>query len=292
MPRAEEENYKWQIPIEWLKNFYQQNIVPVLRNRSHRNNFIRLNRSLFFDKYTLRPFDKVNNITFTNDDGKIIPITSKNLSVILNLRCPISKQDYIFLKNRRKSAVDAISFKLRTKTRLIVNHGGESVLESNIALHPLYGFPIIYGSAIKGVTRHYCKEYKNNIDRNTIREIFGSESEGEEEQAGFVVFADAWPENYDDLNALEIDILTPHYKDYYEDKKFPRDNIQPQPHQFLAVKKGVIFEFIIYPSSKPKFEQTEKTKLLNLAKDYIIEALCTIGIGAKTTSSYGYFEKV
>ncbi|MEO0091869.1 MAG: type III-B CRISPR module RAMP protein Cmr6 [candidate division WOR-3 bacterium] len=272
MPRDRNDDHNWKIPVSWLKDTSEEVLFPAF------------NRSLLFDKYTLWAFDG-RNINLGEKKRKY-----HNLQNMLSIKCPLSKSDYCFLKNRRKSVSDAVIFKLRTKTRLLVNHGGESVLESNIALHPFYGFPIIYGSAIKGVTRHYCED--NN--KPDILKIFGSkpETETEEAQAGCIVFVDAWPDDYNDLNAFEMDVLTPHYKDYYESngKKYPKDNIQPLPHQFLAVKKGITFEFLIYPS--PILKNNEKDRILNLTKDYIIQALCTIGIGAKTGSSYGYFKQV
>lgn len=39
--------------------------------------------------------------------------------------------------------------------RLIVGLGAESVLETGITLNKVYGVPVIPGSALKGLTRHY-----------------------------------------------------------------------------------------------------------------------------------------
>jgi CRISPR-associated protein Cmr6 len=40
--------------------------------------------------------------------------------------------------------------------RLVVGFGAEHVLETNLCLHRIYGFPIIPGSAVKGVTRAWA----------------------------------------------------------------------------------------------------------------------------------------
>src|SRR5207302_8806011 len=40
-----------------------------------------------------------------------------------------------------------------TDYRLVVGFGAKHVLETSICLHRIYGFPIIPGSAVKGVTR-------------------------------------------------------------------------------------------------------------------------------------------
>jgi len=39
--------------------------------------------------------------------------------------------------------------------RMVVGLGGESVYETSMTLHHIYGFPYIPGSAIKGITRHF-----------------------------------------------------------------------------------------------------------------------------------------
>jgi len=47
------------------------------------------------------------------------------------------------------------TFKLKTKSRLVVGLGDESVYETSIRLHRNYGVPYIPGSALKGVAKHY-----------------------------------------------------------------------------------------------------------------------------------------
>lgn len=44
-------------------------------------------------------------------------------------------------------------FSLRTQWRMVVGLGGPSVLETAMTLHHIYGFPIIPGSALKGLAR-------------------------------------------------------------------------------------------------------------------------------------------
>jgi hypothetical protein len=45
---------------------------------------------------------------------------------------------------------------MRTESRLVVGLGADSVLETAITLHRIYGFPIIPGSALKGLTRAWA----------------------------------------------------------------------------------------------------------------------------------------
>ncbi|HYT43193.1 MAG TPA: type III-B CRISPR module RAMP protein Cmr6, partial [Methylomirabilota bacterium] len=102
-------------------------------------------------------------------------------------------------------AMGALPFDLALDWRMIVGLGGETVLETDITLHPLYGIPFIPGSALKGLTRSYvAKEYheyhvpaakpeeqrkaskKTDDDHPEIKLIFGSQ-----DNAGTVIFFDA-----------------------------------------------------------------------------------------------------
>jgi len=188
-------------------------------------------------------------------------------------------------------------FTLQTKTRLIVGFsGGNSVLEVGLSLHPLYGFPIIPGSALKGVARHYCKE--NGINKNLITDIFGTEDDEDKEKEkkeGNVIFMDAWPEKWPEEKKSEdgiltLDIMTPHYQNYYQNKKHrkpPSDDENPVPIPFITVNRGIEFRFCILPTLR-----CDDESLVEKAKKYLILALKEYGIGAKTGSSYGYFEEV
>ena len=182
---------------------------------------------------------------------------------------------------------------LTTKTRLIVGlSGAASIFETGITLHPYYGFPVIPGSALKGITRHFCEECKKSeIDKATVLRIFGGKDQEGRNLEGDVVFYDAWPEEWparsgNKLPLLELDIINPHYKEYYAEKNqsLPADNQDPNPIKFLTVKKGIKFRFAVRRSAKSRDDT-----LSILALRLVNEALTTVGIGAKTGSSYGYF---
>src|SRR6266849_2775886 len=112
--------------------------------------------------------------------------------------------------------------------RMIVGLGGETVLETDITLHHLYGIPFIPGSALKGLTRAYVaaehREFfvpsdkpedqrepslKDETDHYTIQRIFGTQK-----AAGTVLFFDAMPQNGN--SSFVVDIMNPHYPDYYK----------------------------------------------------------------------------
>ncbi|MEW6088971.1 MAG: type III-B CRISPR module RAMP protein Cmr6 [bacterium] len=239
----------------------------------------KVNASLILDK-----FITWESIDFNKKRSELLDKKSnfKKIKPIIN-----KTDDYEQFKGRKNLLPGLIKFILVAETCLIVNHGGESVLDNSIAIHPYYGFPVIPASAIKGVTRHFCgKEFKH-LSEDEILKIFGNNPGHKNANEGSVVFLDAWPVKSD--NPYELDIFTPHYQEYYNGNDHPKDNQSPIPIPFLSVKKDIEFEFAIAPSSNCK--ELEVNEFLNEVKELIIQALTTFGIGAKTGSNYGYFER-
>ncbi|AKB40297.1 MULTISPECIES: type III-B CRISPR module RAMP protein Cmr6 [Methanosarcina] len=273
----------------------------VLENSQWRKNIkhvreistsIDVNPALIFDKYFLWGATGDGFPTLNNEDNPRDKETCrfKHIKKITKYKIPLSTAQYNLLKNRKNSLPKTLPFSLSTNTRVIVNHGGESILENSISIHPYYGFPVIPGSAIKGVTRHYCEEFED-LDKDIVNMIFGNSPDEKNSQKGSIIFLDAWPKNLDRkymYDFFEMDVFTPHYQDYYQKKKLPSDDQNPVPVYFLAVKKGVEFEFAIAPAlghSKGNLEED-----LKLVKELVINSLKTFGVGAKTDSSYGYFK--
>ncbi|RKU12138.1 type III-B CRISPR module RAMP protein Cmr6 [Candidatus Poribacteria bacterium] len=178
--------------------------------------------------------------------------------------------------------------------RLVVGLGSEHVQETSMTLHHIYGIPYIPGSAVKGVLRHWwlqvLKEDKNFLQQNPgfikskdeidesialkdpiFLSIFGSQ-----EQRGEVRFLDAYST---EAVHFAIDIMNPHYPDYYSGSKPPTDHQSPRPINFLTVEKtNFRFAFL-----------AEDQKLLCKIKDRFEDALDMKGVGAKTAVGYGYF---
>lgn len=68
----------------------------------------------------------------------------------------IDEQALKAFRRRWEAVVEAQGgkcFSLETQWRMVVGLGGPSVLETAMTLHHLYGFPVIPGSALKGLTR-------------------------------------------------------------------------------------------------------------------------------------------
>jgi CRISPR type III-B/RAMP module RAMP protein Cmr6 len=258
------------------------------------------------DEYSLTPeFRKRGTKKTTHDYGKELLMAIARLSKALP-----RGYDSLFLRHYASPGGKALCHTdLTTRTRLLIGHSGSaSVLEVGVTLHPYYGVPVIPGSAVKGVTRHFCEETKPD-KKNEWEEIFGSESASKPTHEGAVVFYDAWPVSWDrGKGILELDNITTHYPGYYRKYQkqkpsetdtvnppqragaeeqapgYPADNQNPIPVFFLAVRRGVTFRFAVRPSAS-----TDKPELAQCALRLIKDALSTFGIGAKTGSSYGYF---
>lgn len=185
-------------------------------------------------------------------------------------------------------ATGASFFKGVTDWRMVVGLGGETVLETDLTLHHLYGIPFIPGSALKGLTRSYVtteiegyRSSKIEDDNEIIKRIFGSQ-----ERAGTVIFFDALPVNGE--TNIELDIMNPHYPDYYGKGQAPTNDQNPRPINFLTVA-NTTFMFALAPRRPEKQQDKEDVEQ---AKKWLQDALKTNGVGGKTSAGYGYFKDV
>ncbi len=171
-------------------------------------------------------------------------------------------------------------FTLRAASRVIVGLGAESVLETSIRLHRIYGFPIIPGSALKGLARAYAKLIEGRGESDPVlADIFGQGPP--KSQAGKVLFLDAVPADPANLT-LELDVMNPHYAPYYQGTKPPADYHNPVPVFFLTI--GPESEFLFALTSREE-------NLVAQAKGWLENALQKMGIGAKTSAGYGLWKK-
>lgn len=185
-------------------------------------------------------------------------------------------------------ALQATHFRAALDWRMIVGLGGETVLETDLTLHHLYGIPYIPGSALKGLTRAYVAgeeqpSKKEEEDSAEILRIFGSQK-----QAGTILFFDAWP--LDGHFSLAVDIMNSHYPKYYSDGKLPTNTQNPNPVTFLTVEKAH-FVFAVAPRSASKEQEREKHKDdVKKVRTWLQKALQDYGVGGKTSAGYGHFQ--
>ena len=185
--------------------------------------------------------------------------------------------------------------------RLIVGLGSESVYETSMTLHHIYGIPYIPGQAVKGVVRNYVINEafgENNsqldlkgaearaLEKDAFKKIFGSQK-----NAGHVIFFDAFPVSPPNIRP---DVMTVHYPDYYGGPKPPADYQNPKPIPFLTVE-NTSFEFILCVKRKHQNETVQlgdnKGNLLDVTADWMKNAMTRHGVGAKTAVGYGYFNQ-
>lgn len=186
--------------------------------------------------------------------------------------------------------------------RLAIGLGTESVYETSINLHPVYGFPFIPGQAVKGIVRSWLiQEYFQNNEKLAFNNgvfcsLFGAPKESETgESQGSLVFFDAYPISEP---KLKVDVMNPHYGPYYSDKsdkptKPPADYYNPVPIFFLTVEETA-FQFIV--AIREQDNETGRigsvgASYFDLGKQFLKEALTQKGIGAKTAVGYGYFKE-
>lgn len=214
------------------------------------------------------------------------------------------------------------SFSLATPAgaRLIVGLGNESPLETGLTLHHTYGVPIIPGSALKGLTAHFCDQVLGQADP-TLRQNYKTVQQdaqgrevveygahqllfGDTDSSGFIVFHDAWIDPASlaqEGEGLLLDVMTPHHGDYYGDKRYdckgqplqdqlipPTDFDDPIPVQFLSVRGTFHFALSWNDGAPlPLEEAKQRADWLAFAKSVLVTALDDWGVGGKTSSGYG-----
>lgn len=180
-------------------------------------------------------------------------------------------------------------FELKTQTRLILGLGGTNVLETGMTLHPLYGFPYLPASGLKGLARAYA-EITETLSTDQTLEIFGSEDKEPRNvihnRQGKVVFLDGLPKNFP---KLDLDVMNPHYGAYYQGEKDsrhnlvpPADYLNPVPIFFITVAAGETFSFAVL---------SREIKYAEKAEELLIKGLTELGAGGKTNVGYGYFQE-
>ncbi|RLC22325.1 MAG: type III-B CRISPR module RAMP protein Cmr6 [Deltaproteobacteria bacterium] len=233
------------------------------------------------------------------------------------------------LENQREALEATGIWKMKTfdatlGTRMAMGLGIPSQAENGLCLDHTHGIPLIPGSALKGVAQDYAlmeqDALKDSHKRRQVKQddhsfiaVFGAQTpEGNEpasgdfvSRSGHTVFFDAVPvSNGKKVYPFDMDIINPHYGDYYanEGDKPPADYIRPNPILFLTVKPGTVFRFALAARDVCFALNNEKTgepgpeirisaaELLGKAESFLKGALYNLGVGGKTRVGYGIFE--
>lgn len=266
------------------------------------------NFSLWFNK--LIPLNKDCKACGSNDNDKNTADFYKQKydklknNKFLKKRLNKKHDDQVcFCQSCKNGGYDLIEIRAELTSPLITGIGQIHPSEVGMVFDHTMGIPYIPASSIKGIVRlgHILNLIKDGgsfiendmldeADRETkIPDIFGgdlTEIVGDikvnKKLKGKVLFLDAYSENVPELH---IDIMNPHYGDYYSDdneKTPPADYLDPNPIKFLTVKRGTVFVFRSMVSGDHE--------LKILVNNAFNQALIEEGVGAKTAVGYGRFK--
>jgi CRISPR/Cas system CMR subunit Cmr6 (Cas7 group RAMP superfamily) len=250
------------------------------------NPLVMLNRIAFFDERTGK----------LHDDGKRELVgwaCRQNLGQDRGLVAGVAR--------RREAALRALAtgwpsrhyvrLIARPEWRLAVGLGNKAnPYEIGLALHGTYGWPVIPGSALKGLAAAWA--VASGADAADVWRVLGGTradvphpavGPNRDERAaarGTVCFLDAIPAG--EPVVVEADVLTPHVKPYYDGAAAgspvpPAEYHNPVPVTFLTVRGDYAVD--VYGSSPEDVE---------LAAEWLAQAGDELGAGAKTAAGYGY----
>jgi CRISPR-associated protein Cmr6 len=227
--------------------------------------------------------------------------TDKRGEVVLAVLPDYSKLAIKAIAERHKHSIEKLNIQsksiiLKPEWRMVIGLGNESVYETSMTLHHIYGIPYIPGSAIKGVVRSHIiteafgRDEKRALEEKWFCDFFGSPTNrfDNEGRQGKLIFFDAFPI---EAPKIEPDVMNVHYPDYYGGSKPPADYQNPHPIFFLTVRNSA-FQFMIGIKNKDntiiKDGAFKGQYILKVAENCVKEALSEHGIGAKTAVGYGY----
>ncbi|HIQ39959.1 MAG TPA: type III-B CRISPR module RAMP protein Cmr6 [Sulfurivirga caldicuralii] len=174
--------------------------------------------------------------------------------------------------------------------------GNEHPLENGFSFLWPYGVPYLPGSSVKGVIRQAFREL--GIDENRTTALLGLEAEpgSQEHQKGALIFYDVVPEIR--AKRLKVEIMNPHFIEYYQKNNAPHENSNPVPIYFLTVPEGSRFDFLVRCDSAfleriaPGLlaEQDSQPRWQHILRDAFAYAFDWLGFGAKTRVGYGAME--
>ncbi|MDQ7032450.1 MAG: type III-B CRISPR module RAMP protein Cmr6 [Desulfonauticus sp.] len=221
-----------------------------------------------------------------------------NFNTVQDIIDKIKNNQNCLFKSLKEQNYNLKNIILQPESRLIVGLGNESVYETSLTLHHLYGIPYIPASSIKGMVRNYIIiNLFNGMEKDAFFDkgfcdIFGCPKDSFYNKAkiGKVIFFDAFPV---EKPQIDIDIINVHYPDYYTDNKPPADYQNPNPIFFLTVK-DTKFKFLLGIKEKNNIIIDRGVflgkNIFDVIYDNLKYALYEYGIGAKTSLGYGIFK--
>lgn len=227
-----------------------------------------------------------------NEQTWALEKTQKSAALKQTLTIPAESRKQIdALRTRQKALIalttaDAkLSLEAEATSPLATGMGMEHPLENGFAFLNPYGLPYLPGSSIKGVLRRAAEELaqenKDGWSAAAIDVLFGHEDSNNASR-GALTFWDAIPEVAG--NTMGMDVMTPHYGDYYQGKSTPHDAGSPNPIVFMVIPAKSKFTFHITADTQRLKDMENWQALMQTAFDHAFKWL---GFGAKKSVGYG-----
>lgn len=227
------------------------------------------------------------------------------LKAVLNF--PQCKEQIEALRGRQGAVAATLGSRLLTVDAVsispfVTGTGLDHPLENGFAFLNPYGLPYLPGSAVKGLLRQCARllvagefgDDNEDWDEDAIEALFGREEAADGEAPadqggrGALLFWDVLiaPKNY----TLSIDVLTPHYGDYYRGDETPHDSGAPNPVPFLVVPPGADFTFHVQCNLALINSQDTRALWQDMVQQLLQQAFDWLGFGAKTAGGYGQLQ--
>jgi CRISPR-associated protein Cmr6 len=174
-------------------------------------------------------------------------------------------------------SLQAVTFTAHPHWRVIVGLSHNAVLETGMTVHPVFGFPVVPGSCLKGAARVYATHVAE-APPDHIDVQFGWQSD-EQSGCGNLVFLEGGPVV---PPWIDRDVVNPIFGEYYQGDRPPAGYLSPSPLFFLALGRRSRYQFGVASLDGDRRAAEEGCQWLQ-------GALQHIGVGAKTAAGYGYW---
>lgn len=268
--------------------------LPGYQFEAGANALVMLHRVAFFDEGTGKLADSGQRALLRwawehglGQDGELVGyVTARRERAVAELR---------------RQGHPVVRLRAEPEWRLAIGLGNKAnAHEIGLSLHGTYGWPVIPGSSLKGLSAAWA--VTSGVDAADVRRVLGSprldvpdsetDPQGETGRArapkggaarGTVRFLDAVPAA--GPVQVVVDVLTPHVKAYYETSQNdgggpavpPAEYHNPVPVNFLAVSGAFAVDLHGHCQDD-----------VDLAAEWLIKAGEDLGAGGKTAAGYGF----
>lgn len=194
--------------------------------------------------------------------------------------------EYHKRRNQLLDMLDGKPIPFQTNWRFVSGLGSGHPYEAGFVWHRTLGVPYLPGSSVKGLIRAWAEQW-NPKTWDEFKRLFG---DMDTDSVGTLIIFDAIPA---EAPKLEVDIMNPHYSEYYQDPQHtpPADYLSPKPVFFLAVAESAKFTFALAPRRLDNDFRASRRDVVHPDVErgftLLTEALEYLGTGGKTAVGYG-----